>query len=134
MELETPENFKVLIVDDEDMIRTLLSRILRMHFNVSITDTSSVITGASIVSKNEFDLVFLDHCLPDGVGWSLAKQVRTRNLITGAGTVIVAMSGTISPTQLELTQSGIDFFVKKPFDLSEVVEVARAALSVRRVP
>ena len=58
---------KVLVIDDEKTIGTLMSRVIeRMGHTVEYAET--IKTGMEAVKEDNFDIIFLDVQLPDGNG------------------------------------------------------------------
>ena len=113
----------ILIVDDEEPIRTLL----RECFELDGYHVSEAKDGAQLLARlteAPVDLITLDLGLGGENGFDLARQVRaTRNvpivMITGKGDTIDRIVG------LEL---GADDYITKPFHVREVLARVRAVL------
>jgi DNA-binding response OmpR family regulator len=121
------EGMRVLIVDDEPMVRDVLTRYLnRSGF---VTDSAS--DGEAAVAAFEAsrpDLVLLDLMLPRVDGLSVFRSIRARAatpviMLTARGDEMDRIAG------LEL---GADDYVAKPFSPREVV--ARVQAVLRRQP
>jgi DNA-binding response OmpR family regulator len=114
---------KVLVVDDEPMVRDVLARYLEADgFEVATaTDGPEALEVASATSP---DLVLLDLMLPGLDGLEVMRRLRERTdtpvvLLTAKGEEIDRVVG------LEL---GADDYVTKPFSPREVVARVRAVL------
>jgi len=103
---------KALVIDDDDGIRWLLSRVLREeHFEVVEAGTLS---EARQAMQQPFDLIFLDVYLPDGNGMDMLK---TENL---QAPVVMLTAETTFDHAAEAYQAGAMEYLPKPFDLNEV--------------
>jgi len=114
---------RILIVDDDEEIRSLLQRFLLRHG----FETQTASCGAEMdacLARASFDLAILDVMLPDEDGFSLCKRLREDHKIP-----IVMVTGVVETTDrivgLEL---GADDYVTKPFDARELVARIRAVL------
>jgi len=109
---------KILIVDDNDMLRQMLVDMLTADYCVS-----SVASGREMFNllraENDYDLVIADISMPGGDGDEVAAQVRK----LGCNTPMLFMSGV----------SGLDIEVNlpKPFSRDELLAAIRQALAAR---
>ncbi|MCS6884399.1 MAG: PAS domain-containing protein [Acidobacteriota bacterium] len=91
--MEPPRKVKVLVVDDEDSVREVLSDALEMQGH-SVIQASSGREALEVLSKTQFDVVFTDLVLVDMDGWKFASEVKQRYssskvvLVTGCDTEI----------------------------------------------
>jgi len=114
---------RLLIVDDDEEIRSLLQR----FFQRSGFETDTAASGAEMdarLARGRYDLVILDVMLPDEDGFSLCKRLHA-----AGGTAIIMVTGVVESTDrivgLEL---GADDYVTKPFDARELLARVRAVL------
>ena len=113
----------ILVVDDEDAVRTLL----RECFELEGYRVSEAKDGAGLSAQlalSQVDLITLDLNLGGENGLELARLIRSeRNvpivMITGKGDTIDRVVG------LEL---GADDYIAKPFHVREVIARVRAVL------
>ena len=123
---EEARSGRILVVDDDPRIRTMLSRYLDDEgFAVALAEN-----GASFraeLARAPADVVLLDINLPGEDGLTLARELRGRDpdigiiMLTGRGDVIDRVVG------LEV---GADDYIPKPFHLREVL--ARIKTVLRR--
>jgi two-component system OmpR family response regulator len=115
---------KVLVVDDEANIRTLVASTLRlMEFETREARDG----GGALAAIGEFDpdVVLLDVMLPDMDGFEVARRLRKSRhevpivFLTARGAVADRVAG---------LSSGGDDYVTKPFSLEEIVWRIRAIL------
>ncbi|MHB1627053.1 MAG: response regulator [Bacilli bacterium] len=115
---------RVLVVDDEESIRTLVEYNLRQAgYDVLVAEDGQ--TALSIVAQRGVDLLILDLMLPGLNGLELCKRLRQEQsqipiiMLTARGEEIDRVLG------LEM---GADDYVTKPFSPRELVARVRAVL------
>jgi two-component system cell cycle sensor histidine kinase/response regulator CckA len=108
---------KILVVDDNNPLRLLLSKMLsRLGYEVSSADSGE--NGLRVFLKNKFDLVFSDYEMPgiDGVAFACCiKKCSPR-------TPVVIMTGAGRETVLSRNSAAVDEVISKPFTLTELDE------------
>lgn len=109
-------NSTILIIDDEEDIRALLTEILKSKYNVISCGTLR--SALEVVNKRKVDVVLLDLDLPDGSGFDLLEQ--SDNLDQDKVLIVSAHKGA---QQLKTARKfGIDYFFEKPIDLLELTQ------------
>ena len=117
---------RLLIVDDEENLRSMLAAALRHHgFEVSTVGNGRDALNA--VAETTPDLVVLDVMLPDLDGFEVCRRLRAG----GDHTPVLFLTARDATEDLVrgLTLGGDDY-VQKPFSLEELV--ARASAVLRR--
>ena len=115
---------KILIVDDEQPIRTLLDYNLKQ----SNFETIMAADGAEAISKVESenpDLILLDLMLPKMDGIEVCKFLRQKNINTPI--IMLTAKGEETDKVLGL-EIGADDYMTKPFSPREVVARVKAVL------
>ena len=120
---------KVLVVDDEEVIREILADFLTMEgFYVRTAEDGS----AALVelSRDRFDLVLSDLKMPNMGGLELLGAIRkhTPHVVT----IIMTGFGTVE-TAIEAMKQGAYDYVLKPFKVEEVVHTIRRGLETQRL-
>jgi diguanylate cyclase (GGDEF)-like protein len=125
------EGMRALVVDDEEVVRSVVLEVLEgMGFVArpaeSLADARKKLTG------EPWDLLIIDKNLPDGSGLTLVREVGEGSL----DAQIVVMSGyaTLS-SAVEALQAGVADYVVKPFDLADFrarLQRAVESLKLRR--
>ena len=122
----TPDSH-LLIVDDDERIRTLLQKFLiRNGFLVSAARDSA--HARRILSGLDFDLIILDVMMPGEDGISLTKEVRKNS---DTPILLLTAKGETQDRILGL-EAGADDYLAKPFEPKELLLRLNAIL--RRVP
>jgi DNA-binding response OmpR family regulator len=120
---------RILLVDDEQSVQTLLSYPLRKdgYEVVSATDGQEALQR---FAEQRFDLVVLDLMLPKLDGIEVCRRLRSRSqvpivMLTAKGDEIDKVVG------LEM---GADDYITKPFSMREFRSRVKAALRRSRMP
>lgn len=117
----SPAPLGVLVVDDSDLLRSLVSHYLDGEHDLQVV--ASVATGAEAVRAvlvASPDVVLLDHDLPDGAGSATLRELRRR--CPKARIVVFSTSDQVRQEALEL---GADEVVIKTSPFHEVADVLR---------
>ena len=118
----------MLLIEDEDDLRTLLEEYLKDN-GLFVTSFGSADKALPFWEQHagEIDLVLTDMRMPgtiDGIG--LAKEIRKH---VGHQPCIVMISGFEPPPRAMLQQLGITEFISKPFRISELSKLSQQKLS-----
>jgi two-component system, chemotaxis family, chemotaxis protein CheY len=110
---------KVLIVDDDDLMRTLLRGILRGESYQIIGDARNGILALEFIEKSRPDIVLLDVMMPEMDGLETLQRIRAKY----PSIVVVMITGNPSvETVQESIQKGAKGFIIKPFNSAKVLE------------
>jgi CheY-like chemotaxis protein len=108
----------VLVIDDDERVRTLLRDILRFA-GYRVIEASDGRSGMRYLENGEFDMVLTDLGMPEMNGWEVVKMIKKETpqtpvvLITGWGTNL---------DEEKVKESGVDGIIGKPFQVNEVIE------------
>ena len=112
---------KILIVEDEEAINTLIKKSLEMvgHYCISVFDGMTV---NEAIKKDNFDLILLDIMLPNGDGFQVIQQ-----LIKEIPVIFLTARNAIEDKVRGLHLGAYDYMVK-PFDILELQARVEAVL------
>jgi DNA-binding NtrC family response regulator len=120
---------KILIVEDEPIVRNLLQSIFARHKYV-VACAANLTEAAGFIGREAFDLMFLDLRLPDGDGQKFLEQVMALPerplvvMVTGYGTIESAVG---------CMRAGAFDYVLKPFSPSQIEIILRKAQAYRQL-
>ena len=118
---------KVLIVDDNDMMRTLLRGILRAEECDVIGEARNGIAAIEAIKTMKPDIVFLDVLMPEMNGLDALKAIRD----TYPDITVIMITGSPSKENVEGSiQNGAAGFIIKPFNSAKVIETLNRARSL----
>ena len=115
---------RLLLVDDEDNLRSMLRAALR-HNGFDVTDVASGRAALDAAGTTQPDLIVLDVMLPDLDGFEVCRRLRSEGSRTPV-LFLTARDATEDKVR-GLTIGGDDYLVK-PFSLEELVARAHALL------
>lgn len=120
-------NVRVLLVEDDQELRTTLREVMQVEGHAVSTAASLADARAQIRHADPFDLILLDLGLPDGEGEALLAEVRR----LGNGPVLVISARHDDGQKIGLLDAGADDYLVKPFAAGELLARMRVALRHR---
>ncbi len=116
-----PENnkIKVLIVDDEKIIRDFLARLLALQ-GLEVSGAQDGIQGVEMVKNTNFDFFFIDMRMPGMDGLDTFRGIRKIN----PNALAVMMTGYAVEDLLDQAiKEGALGVIRKPFDIGEIKDM-----------
>jgi signal transduction histidine kinase/ActR/RegA family two-component response regulator len=116
---------RILVVDDEQHVRGLLSDILHAEGYEAVTAGGGA-EALALMRGGRFDAVFTDIGMPGMSGWELARAVRELDaelplaVITGWGEAVGSV---------EQEEARVNWIVAKPFTFGRILEIAQEVSS-----
>jgi CheY-like chemotaxis protein len=121
----------VLLVEDEETLRLSVSKILRRNgFSVIETgDGSAAIECLRAVKTFDIDVVLLDLTLPGASSLEVIEEARQAR-----GDIKIVLMSAYSLEMAPLLDSAPELsgFIRKPFELVDLIQVLRDVLSKER--
>lgn len=117
----------LLIVDDDERIRTLLQKFLMRH-GFLVTAARDAAHARRILSGLDFDLIVLDVMMPGEDGLALTKALRE----TMQTPILLLTAKAETGNRIEGLEAGADDYLAKPFEPKELLLRINAIL--RRMP
>jgi CheY-like chemotaxis protein len=106
---------KILIVDDEEMVRNVLTLILgELQFDSDAALCAEEALG--LIDRKSYDVVFTDYQMPGMNGIELIRHIRQKS----PRSAVVLMTGCLDAEALR--SSGADVCLRKPFSAHMVKE------------
>jgi DNA-binding response OmpR family regulator len=122
---------KILIVDDEPHLRTLIQQALEEleDEGVELLLASNGEEALAAIQAERPNLVFLDVMMPKKNGFDVCQAVKQELGLTGIHIILLTAKGQEFDRQRG-QEVGADLYMTKPFDPDALVEKARAVLSL----
>ncbi len=118
---------KVLVVDDEDIIRESLSYILSNEgYEVAEAENGKV--AFEILKENSFDLVITDLEMPEMKGTELLEEINKMNIQTAA--IVITAFGSLE-TAITALRSGASDYILKPIEFDELIIKVKRLFEIR---
>ena len=119
---------KVLVVDDEPMNLMVAEGIFK-EYQMIVQTVESGRDALKLCEEEDFDLIFLDHMMPEMDGVETLKWIRKIYAGTGRGCTIIAFTANaVSGAREMFLREGFDEFVSKPVEPLELERVLRKVL------
>ncbi|BAU23862.1 chemotaxis protein CheY [Caldimicrobium thiodismutans] len=111
------DKIRILVIDDEILIRTALQGILTSHgFEVRVCETG--LKALTLLAKEFFDVVLLDLKLPDYDGLELLKEIKA--LTPDTGVIIITAYAEVKSAVQAIKDGAFDYLAK-PFQEEELL-------------
>jgi two-component system KDP operon response regulator KdpE len=134
----TAEKPRILLVEDEELNRTLVKAVLaRAQItavrDAEVLDASTLASARTWLGTEDIDLILLDMNLPDGSGLTLASELAAGTVAAGRPRpTVVAVTASVLPQDREAAlQAGCDGFLDKPYAAADLVATVAEHLSRR---
>lgn len=118
----------ILLVDDDEQLRTMLSEVLR-RAGYEVQEACNGNEATKMYSSHQTDLVITDLIMPDKEGLETIREIRHTN----PGVRIIAMSGggrNGFVNYLRVAKTfGAQVVIEKPFSHQEILEAIRHVLA-----
>ncbi len=124
------ETDKILVVDDEDVIRELLTEVLSEEGYAVTTAASGPEAMRILEEADDFILLFTDIMMPEMTGLELIREAR--KLRSSIIPIVMTAYATIETARAAVKEGAYDY-VLKPFSLSEVKLAVSNALERHRL-
>ncbi len=116
---------RILVVDDEAVVRSLLRRSLERR-GYTVTEAPDGHTALRSIAEAEPDLMLLDMTMPDLDGAEVLRRVRAQGIELP---VVIASGHLDSAAESRLARGSFQGFLRKPFSVTELVNMLESALS-----
>ncbi len=120
---------RILIIDDEDIVRTSCRRMLEPE-GYEIETVKSGSDGISTLSMNAFDLVFTDLKMPDMDGIEVLRRIK--ELRPDIEVIIMTGYGTVG-TAVKAMKIGALDYIEKPFSPDELLNLTFRVLERKKL-
>lgn len=111
--LFTAPDAKILVVDDNDINRKVFTNLLKETM-VQITDVNSGKACIEAIQKEHFDLIFMDHMMPEMDGIETLKEMKTlsNHKCVDTPVVILTANAMVGAREQYLEHGFVDFLSK----------------------
>ena len=120
---------KILVVDDEDNIRDMLSTFL-VKEGFSVFTARNNKEAVESTRENDFNLALIDLVMPDANGIQTLKDLHSVN----KNIICIIMTGYATiDSAVEAMKAGAFDYVAKPFNLDEILLIIERAIEYQRL-
>ncbi|MDE5778648.1 MAG: PocR ligand-binding domain-containing protein [Lachnospiraceae bacterium] len=114
----------VLVVDDNDVNLAVACGLLKT-FQIK---TTAVMSGKEAILKTEeylYDMVLMDHMMPEMDGIEATLEIRNNNPIYKAIPILALSANVISGEEVLFVEAGMNDFIAKPIDIDVLAKKIR---------
>lgn len=115
---------RVLIVDDDEMITSLLRKVIEPEAEVEVAVNG--MDANARLSESEYDLVFLDLRMPGGSGQTVIDHLRGVDADSRPKVIVLSA---VANENTRLDESIVTAIIRKPFDPTNIAAIVRRYLS-----
>ena len=121
---------KVLIVDDHELVRDGLARIIAEEFTITkLLEASNGNEGEKAARKGNWDIIIMDMSMPDKTGLEVLKQLRSESIKTP---VLILSIHPENQYALRVWKAGGNGYLTKDCPRAEFVNAVRIILSGKK--
>ncbi|MBR1673906.1 MAG: response regulator [Eubacterium sp.] len=118
---------KTLVVDDNKMNLKVAGKLLSLY-GIKADMVSSGMEALQVLSEKQYDIVFLDHMMPEMDGIEVLREIRAKNLVQENTAVIALTANAISGVREMYLSEGFDDYLSKPIEPPELERILRKYL------
>jgi PAS domain S-box-containing protein len=118
---------RILVIDDDEMIRQLLSELLQTAGH-TVVQAGGGTEGLRLFRQGRFDLVLTDLGMPECSGWEVASAIKR---ITPHTPIALITGWGLTLDRGKLKEAGVDLVLNKPFQVAEVMALVAEGLELR---
>ena len=121
---------KILLAEDQAMVRTALASLLRLEAGFSVTEAADGAAAWQLLKQQPFDLLLTDIEMPGKTGIELAQYVQQQNLATKV--VIITTFGRAGYVKRAI-DAGVGGFLLKDAPVEHLVSAINQVITGKRV-
>ncbi len=103
---------KILVVDDNIMNLKVFSKLIS-HVEAEITEVESGKKCLELLKDNSYDIIFLDHMMPEMDGIETLHRIKEERLAIGTPIIMLTANAIAGDREMYL-EEGFDDFISKP--------------------
>ena len=110
---------KILVVDDNRANLLVAQRLIALYKS-QVDTAESGIQALKMVQQSDYDIVFMDHMMPELDGIETAQAIRSLGGKYRKLPIVALTANVVSGAQELFRESGMDDFLGKPIEMSEL--------------
>ena len=119
----TAEDARILVVDDTRVNLSIVTKLLK-NTKIVVDTASSGAEALGLVQENKYDVIFLDHLMPEMDGPETLKKMSELENNKSAGAPVISLtSNAMSDAKEEYLKLGFKDYLSKPFKPEELEDI-----------
>ena len=123
---------RILVVDDNELNLKVALGLLRL-FTIDAETALSGREAIEMVQKNDYDIVFMDHMMPEMDGVEATKEIRSLGGKYEELIIIALTANAVSGAKEMFILNGFNGFLSKPIETGELIVILRDSLPPDKV-
>ncbi|HSP22286.1 MAG TPA: response regulator [Planococcus sp. (in: firmicutes)] len=115
---------KILVADDEDILRILITDTLEDDFEIEEAEDGK--EALQKIRDNDYDLILLDYMMPYLTGMEVLEEIRKDQNTTR---VLMLTAKAQEADREQALFQGADYFMSKPFSPMELLKLVERILA-----
>ncbi len=124
------EKTKILVIDDENDMLTLLHRILSSQSHYEVTTSNDPKKAINLIEKHKYQVIITDLKMPNIDGMQILEIAKSKN--PEVAVIMITAYGTIE-SAVEATKKGAFDYITKPFRKDRILQVMEQAIKWQKV-
>lgn len=120
---------RILALEDDPQIAELIDLLLDSP-DIQVSQHTSGKEGWEAIQQNPPDLVLLDVKLPEMTGWEVFDALRAHETLKELPVIMLSVSQPEYERRQHFSQSKVNFYMAKPFDLLKLRRLIRNILQM----
>ena len=120
------EGRKILVVDD-NMTNLVVAKRFLEQMRAEADTVSSGKEALEHIRKYHYDIIFLDHMMPEMSGVKVMKEIRNNpdkySVNDGTPYIVMTANAVVGAKETYINEHGFDGYIAKPFRFSELVDL-----------
>ena len=123
---------KILIVDDDPVIRNLLEQILEPFegHGVELIAADNGVVALNVVKRERPEIIFLDVMMPRMNGFEVCKIIKNDPEIANCYVIMLTAKGQEVDKQ-KAKDIGVDCYITKPFNIGDLIDKVSEVLGIK---
>lgn len=124
---------RILVVDDTEMNLTVIRNLLKQT-QIQIDTALSGQEGLKLMSKNKYDIIYLDHRMPEMDGIECLQRLKADTTGININTPVIALTANaVSGSREYYLNAGFDNYLSKPINSEQLESMMSTLLPVSKV-
>jgi CheY-like chemotaxis protein len=123
---------KVLVVDDMEFNLKVACALLKM-LDIRAQAADSGLTAIELIKKNDYDIVFMDHMMPDMDGIEATARIRAMGGKYEVLPIVALTANAVQGVREMFLANGFDDFLSKPVNIGELVRILENWLPAEKI-
>jgi CheY-like chemotaxis protein len=123
---------KVLVVDDNEFNIRVAEGLLSL-FKIDAQKASSGKEAINLVQNNDYDIIFMDHMMPEMDGVDATGIIRKLGGKYKSLPIIALTANAVQGAKEMFLSNGFDGFISKPIDIQEMYKILKEWLPLEKI-